>query len=131
MSFNRNEWQKEYRKKNKDASTKKYEKTLNGFLVRMYRNMLSRVTGIQHKKSHLYKGLDILDKESFYSLCKNSNKFLTLWTNYCESNYDRKLCPTPDRIDSSIGYIENNIEFITHSENSSKGSKSRWQKQLQ
>jgi hypothetical protein len=33
---------------------KKYEKTPKGYLMRTYRNMKSRVLGIQHKKAHIY-----------------------------------------------------------------------------
>jgi hypothetical protein len=40
---------------------------------------------------------------------------------YEKSNFERKLAPSVDRIDPSKGYIINNIEFITMSENSSRG----------
>lgn len=33
--------------------------------MRVYRNMKSRVEGIQKLKSHLYEGKEILDKQSF------------------------------------------------------------------
>ena len=35
------------------AVDKKYEKTKKGFLMRLYRNMQSRVQGVQKKKHHL------------------------------------------------------------------------------
>ena len=57
------------------AAYKKYEKTPNGFLMRMYRNMKSRISGIQHKKAHLYAGKELMTKEQFYSIVKSSNEF--------------------------------------------------------
>ena len=41
--MNKNEKQRLSRKLNNNLHTKKYEKTKKGFLVRLYRNMLSRV----------------------------------------------------------------------------------------
>jgi hypothetical protein len=112
--------QRRRRKANGNAYTKKYEKTLNGFLVRKYRNMKSRVTGIQHKKAHLYKGKELLNKEAFYAWSKRSKKLKLLWAAWLKSNYDRRLCPTVDRIDSSLGYTIDNMQWITHAENSAK-----------
>jgi hypothetical protein len=41
------------------------------------------------------------------------------------SNYHRKLTPTVDRIDSEFGYIVENMQWLTHSENSRKGVNSK------
>lgn len=114
----KNKRQKEYRNNNSNKSTKIYEKSLHGYLVRTYRNMLSRVTGIQEKKAHLYKGLDIMDKKDFYewSLCSN---YPILLEKYKISNYDMKLAPSIDRKDPTRGYVLDNIRWVTHSENSS------------
>jgi len=124
----RNAAQREYRKRTQYQATKKYEKTMNGFLVRKYRTMLSRVTGIQKHKAHLYEGKSILTKEEFYNWAKSSFAFIELWNAYVDSCYDIKLCPTVDRIDSKFGYDLENMQWITHSENSRKGSLSRWGK---
>jgi len=121
--------QREYRKRNGNACTNKYEKTINGFLVRKYRNMLSRVSGVQRHKSHLYKDLKILSKENFYRWTKEKSlSFLPLFINWEKSGYDRKLCPTVDRIDSNKGYILDNMRWITHSENSRLGALSEKRK---
>jgi hypothetical protein len=55
-----------YNKKTGYCSYHKYEKTKKGFLMRKYRNMQSRVTGIQKKKAHLYKDLYLLPREQYY-----------------------------------------------------------------
>lgn len=108
-------------KRNK-LSCIKYEKGVNGYLMRMYRNMKSRVTGVQKAKFHLYQGKELLPKEEFYSWAKSSEKFYQLFSQYIESGRDRKLAPSVDRIDSSKGYILGNMEWVTHSENSRRGA---------
>lgn len=120
-----NEKQRLYRIKNKNQCTNKYEKTINGFLVRKYRNMQSRVTGIQKAKYHLYEGKDLLNRQEFYEWSKSNKTFLKLFEDWLKSNYDRRLCPSVDRINSKEGYHISNMEWITHSENSSRGAKSR------
>ncbi len=110
------------------AAYKKYEKTPNGFLMRMYRNMKSRVNGIQIQKYHLYKGKELLEKEDFYTWAKSNETFWKLYEEYKNSGYDRKLAPSVDRVDSSKGYVIENMEFVTHSENSRRGSNSRFRK---
>lgn len=115
---------KDYYKDTKAEPWKKYEKTLNGYLMRSYRNMTSRVKGILKKKAHLYEGLDILPKEEFYAWSLNSN-YPQLLEAYKESGYDAKLAPSVDRIDSSRGYVLDNMRWVTHSENSRLGSVNR------
>lgn len=122
LHMDKNTKQKLYRLKTNNANTKKYEKTPNGFLVRLYRNMKSRISGVQYQKFHLYQGKELLPKEEFYNWAKNNSKFWDLFEQYKASNYDRKLAPSVDRVNSSIGYIIENMEWVTHSENSRRGS---------
>lgn len=117
--------QRERRKLGNNWDCAKYEKTLNGFLMRMYRNMQSRVEGVQKAKAHLYAGKELLPREDFYAFAKNSVEFAELFKEYEDSGYDRKLAPTVDRVDSSIGYVLSNMEWVTHSENSRRGSLSQ------
>lgn len=123
-----NKRQKRYRKENGNAYTKKYEKTINGFLVRMYRNMQSRTLGIQKQKKHLYGGKELFNKEEFYTWAKTNTVFAKLFKEWEDAGYTRKLCPTVDRVDSTKGYSFDNVVWLTHSENSRKGCFSRWQK---
>lgn len=119
------EKQRIYRQKNNNSITKKYEKTKGGFIMRMYRNMKSRISGVQHLKSHLYLGKEIMSKQDFYDIAKNSNQFNSLFIKWEASEYDRKLTPSVDRIRPEIGYTKENIRFITHSENSRLGALSK------
>jgi hypothetical protein len=123
-----NERQREYRRNNKNKVARKYEKTEKGFMVRLYRNMKSRVSGVQKQKFHLYEGKTLLSKEEFYEWFKNNKDKDELFRNYEESGFDRKLAPSVDRIDSSKGYELDNIRLITHLENSRLGLISRYSK---
>jgi hypothetical protein len=125
MELTKSEKQKQYRLMNGNACTKKYEKTKRGFLVRMYRNMKSRTCGIQYLKSHLYLGLDLLDKQDFYQWANASAEFHEMFAAWETSGHCRKLTPTVDRIDSSKGYEVGNMQWLTHSDNSKKGNRSR------
>lgn len=118
--MNRNEWQREYRKLNNNKHTKVYEKTKSGFLVRLYRNMQSRVTGVQKLKLHLYKDKPILDRESFYIWANNSKEFHTLFSKWEEAGYDRRLTPSVNRINPDLGYELPNMEWVEFSENCRK-----------
>jgi hypothetical protein len=122
--MDRNERQRERRKINRNWDYKKYEKTKNGFLMRTYRNMLSRVLGIQKLKAHLYQGLGIIKKEDFYKWSLNDFNFNELFSKWVDSGYNRKISPSIDRIITELGYEEGNIQWITHSENSRKGATS-------
>jgi len=121
--------QREYRASNGNAVTKRYEKTKNGFLMRLYRNMQSRTSGVQKEKYHLYKGCDLLSREDFYAWAKSSCVFHDMFRAWEDSGYERKMSPSVDRIDSSKGYSIDNMEWVTHSENSRRGAKSRWNSQ--
>lgn len=120
-----NAYQRDLRRRTNNQATKRYEKTPKGFLMRMYRNMQSRIEGVQWMKKHLYEGKELLSREDFYNWAEGSEKFLELYYQYKFSDYDRKLAPSVDRIDSSRGYTLDNMEWVTHSENSRRGSISK------
>lgn len=122
MNQERLKAQRERRKRTNNWECKKYEKTKSGFLMRLYRNMKSRVLGIQRAKYHLYAGCSLLPKETFYDWSNESEVFHKLFSEWELSGYDRKLTPSVDRIDSSLGYSLDNMEWVTHSENSRRGS---------
>lgn len=109
-----------------NQATKRYEKTPKGFLMRCYRNMLSRIQGVQKLKFHLYSGKELLTKEEFYSWSIVNEDFLRLYKNYVDSGYERRLAPSADRKDSTKGYIISNMEWVTMSENFRRGTLSQW-----
>lgn len=116
------ERQRARRKANGNAYTHKYERTKAGKLMRLYRNMKSRVEGVQWMKAHLYAGKSLLSKDEFYEWALGSNEFHRLYREWVESDYDRKLAPSVDRVDSALGYEIGNMQWVTHSENSRRGA---------
>lgn len=119
---NFNEYQRAYRKANGNANTKRYEKTRKGKIMRSYRNMQSRVEGVTHLKNHLYLGKDIMSRDDFYEWSLSDEYFNVLFDTWVYSDYDRRLSPSVDRIDSTKGYIAGNVRWLTHSENSRLGA---------
>src|SRR6056297_1811348 len=117
--------QREYRRKNGNSATKKYERTKKGKLMRLYRNMESRISGVQHLKHHLYRGKCLLPRDDFYEWALSSPEFHELFDEWERSGYDRKLAPSVDRVDPSDGYKIENMEWVTHSENSRRGAVNR------
>ena len=110
--------QREYRAKTGNIATHKYERTKKGKLMRTYRNMESRVSGILKKKAHLYEGLPILPREDFYRWSMASNAFHTLFDEWAASGYKCGDSPSIDRINPESGYVIDNMRWLTHRENS-------------
>jgi len=121
--------QRLYRIRTDNLATRKYEKTVAGFLMRTYRNMESRVSGVQWKKQHLYQNKKILPRAAYYLWSQNNREFHKLFDDWTASNYDRKLTPSINRIDSAGDYTLKNMEWITHSENSRLGAIARHSKE--
>ena len=119
------EQQKLYRAKTNNESTKRYEKTKKGFAMRLYRNMKSRISGVQKKNLERYIGKEILEKQVFYKWILSNSDFDLLFNQYEASGYQRKFAPSVDRIDPNFGYSINNIQIITMSENSGKDAKKK------
>lgn len=117
--------QREYRRATGNAATFKYERTKHGKLMRLYRNMKSRIEGVQKAKHHLYRGKYLLPKDEFYAWAVMSPEFHRLYREWVESGYDRKLAPSVDRVNSDVGYRTWNMQWVTHSENSRRGAVSK------
>ena len=118
----KNEQQRKKRAETGNIHTRRYEKTVNGFLMRAYRNMYSRVMGIQKKKAYLYLGKSLLPKNEFYEWTKADPAFRTLFSAWEKSKYSRRLTPSINRINPDLGYELGNIEWLTFIENSRLGS---------
>lgn len=125
MVENKLQRQRETRLANGNKYTKKYEKTERGFLMRLYRNMQSRITGIQYLKAHLYFGKDLLSREEFYDWASEHKTFKILYGEWVKDNYAIRLTPSVDRVDSSKGYLVENMEWVPFHINCSRGGKAR------
>jgi hypothetical protein len=112
---------------NKDHTleySRRYRKTKRGYLSKTYTNMDSRVKG--RNKPWLYKGLPICDRVDFIEWSTDDRMFNSLFDEWERSGYELKLAPSIDRLDPNGGYTFGNMGWITQSENSQRGSFSRW-----
>ncbi len=66
---------------------------------------------------HLYLGLPILPRDVFINWGKNHPDFLSIYKRWVTSNFDRKLTPSVNRMNSSKGYTLDNMEWMTNSQN--------------
>jgi hypothetical protein len=90
----------------------------------MFSNMRQRVNGEQKQR---YAGLELLSRSDFVALALNNPTFNLVFEQWHESGCIYKLTPSVDRIDSTGGYTQENIRFVTQSENSSRGAIEMWQ----
>lgn len=96
-----------------------YERTTpNGFLMRVYRNMQSRVVGIQKREAKFYHGLPLLPKPVFMAWTWAQEDFWTLWHAWQASGRVRRLVPSIDRINVHKGYTLDNMQWVPGHENS-------------
>lgn len=119
----RNAKQQARRRATGNASTQKYEKTPNGFLMRAYSNAKARVSGVQKERAHIYLGLPIMDREAFYAWARDNPDFWRLFRMWTMAGFPMKLTPSLNRIDPRRGYVAGNVEWVTHSVNSSLARK--------
>jgi hypothetical protein len=90
------------------------------FLLTMYMLMTRRAKSSKfHSRAY---GKQLLSREEFTNLAMADNSLKGLFDKWVESGYERRLCPTPDRLDNSKGYELGNIQFITQSANATKGN---------
>lgn len=113
-----NRLRRERRNKFGNVYEVKYSKTINGLLCRIYHNMKGRISGVQKKDyPYLYAGKELIDRYAFYEWAKTNEEFNKLYISWIESGCDRKIVPSIDRKDSSIGYVLGNMQWVTFSEN--------------
>ena len=120
-------YQRAKRKENGNIWVKNYERTKKGFLMRKYHHMKGRVEGHEYYPGvYMWAGKEILPREDFYAWAMGNKTFHLLFDAWEKSGYEKKLCPSVDRIDSDKGYIIGNIQFVTFSVNCMRGARSRW-----
>jgi len=68
-----------------------------------------------------YEGLDLLSESEFINLCNiNKDRILEIWDKYLNSNRNLKYAVSVDRMDNSLGYTKDNIQFVFNGFNSWK-----------
>lgn len=64
-------------------------------------------------------------RDEFLEYCLNSTIFNKIYKYYVDSGFDRRLRPSIDRIDNSVGYSFENIQVVTWGENEARAHKDR------
>lgn len=84
--------------------------------------MQSRVKGTATSTPYLYNGLTIMPRSEFIKWASDNVSFLRLYKRWVVNDLDRKLTPSPNRINSKKGYTISNVEWVTSSQNSALAS---------
>lgn len=84
--------------------------------------MKSRVDGRMHKYPELWAGKPIMPRDVFLSWAKNHPQLLEMYKRWVSCDFDQKLTPSINRLDSSKGYTLDNVEWVTNSQNSGLSS---------
>lgn len=61
-----------------------------------------------------------IKRDELVEKAMRSDEYNKIYNNWVKSGYDRKLAPTIDRINNSIGYIIENIQFLSMIDNVNK-----------
>lgn len=114
--------QKHYQKHKQKirAKAKKYRRSPKGLLNKKYNSMRTRSLD-KNRPNILIEHL--CSRKDFLELALNSDDYQRLYSDWVASGYTYGLIPTVDRKDNTKGYLIDNIQFITHAENVSKGNK--------
>jgi len=104
---------------NNRLKNKQYRRSLKGQLVRKYQSMRKR--SLDPNRPNI-PNEHLCSRQEFYDFALNSIDYRTLHANWVESGFEFALIPTVDRIDNTKGYLIDNIQFITHTENVCKGN---------
>ena len=91
------------------------KKEAKRYLANSYSNIRKRCAGKDPKRQN-YAGLKVMEREAFYKWGMTP-EFLEMYKTYIDSDKDRKLAPSVDRIDTTLGYVEGNLQWLTLSNN--------------
>lgn len=75
------------------------------------------------KRRAIRKQMTICSQEEFMAFGLADMHLKELISIWIDSGFQRKLSPSIDRIDNTKGYTLENMQFITHSQNVSKGNR--------
>ena len=110
-----------------------YERKRNRYSIPNIFNRKYNCLRQRSTKPHITNGIkksvfgkDFLSKSEWLEWCntkENYLKFIELYNAWVKSNFDRKLCPSIDRIDNKVGYIPSNLQWLTLSQNCKKYNK--------
>lgn len=86
--------------------------------------MQTRVRDTSTDKPY-WRNKPLMSREDFYEWALENDQFKALFQRYLDHGCPRKLAPSVDRIDPERGYVIGNVQWLTQSENSKKGTNTR------
>jgi hypothetical protein len=98
--------------------THKHKSSINSYLGSSYYCIRRRVLGKSTHNRGNWKGKPLVPPEVFKFWARNNPEFLKLYKIYATNGYPMSLAPSVNRIDSNGGYTLDNMEWMTHSQNS-------------
>jgi ribosomal protein L40E len=104
--------------------SKKYRETIKhnpSYIIgSRYNLMKSRVNGTSTHKSSAF-GKQLCTKEEYLDWCNKTQKdFTRIYNFWLKSGCKLKFTPTVDRINNNIGYIPENMQWLSQSDNRKK-----------
>lgn len=87
-----------------------------------YAHMKARHDGRATHFSHC-EGKGLMSRDEFFAWCKDAetmNVFLAIYFDWCLADFPLGLSPSVDRIDSTLGYVSGNLQWLTFDQNSEK-----------
>lgn len=88
--------------------------------------MKQRCSDPRHRAYRWYgaKGIQVsIERDAFVKWSLDNDNFVRLHKEYVTTGFKRGLAPSIDRLDSNKDYCIANLQWITASQNSSKGNK--------
>ena len=107
---------------------KQYDKTrqrksISRILSHRYNGIKMRCKGTKSREYRV-TGTKYLSKSEWQEWCEETKeKFMYLYKIWEASGYERRYCPSVDRIDNKRGYTKDNIQWLTLAENCRKHTK--------
>lgn len=98
--------------------------SIKRILAHKYRGIISRSTEVFRGRKAGSYGKPYLTPEQWEDwTSKTHDSFIALYDNWKVNNFTQRLAPSVDRIDNYVGYVPENMRWITQSENCSKGNR--------
>ena len=98
-------------------------KSISRILSHRYTGIKLRCRGTKSRKYRV-TGAEYLSKREWQEWCKETEeKFMHLYKIWEASGYERRYCPSVDRIDNKRGYTKDNIQWLSLAENCRKYTK--------